>query len=78
MQGTDGKVVASYFIRDLLGTLLCHSLEGKVDMAFVLTYSLTPASLSLCHLDGTMLSTQKSPLLKHLEKKNSYNTSSIC
>ena len=68
MQGSDGKVVASCFVRDLFGTL-CYSLERKVDMALVLTYPLTPVPLSLCHVDGTMLSTQKSSLLKHLEEK---------
>ena len=69
IQGTDGKVVAACFIQHLFGALLCHSLERKVNMSFILTYPLTPVPLSLCHVDGTMLSTQKSSLLKNLEEK---------
>ena len=38
-------------------------------MAEVLTYPLTPVPLALSHVDGTMLSTEKSVFLKHLESK---------
>ena len=38
-------------------------------MAEVLTYPLTPVPLALSHVDGTMLTTEKSELLKHLEWK---------
>ena len=38
-------------------------------MAEVLSFPLTPVPLALSHVDGTMLKTDKSALLKHLESK---------
>ena len=63
----DGKLEETCLIRDLFGSILYVSLEKKVDMAEVLTYPLTPVPLSLSHVDGTMLKTDKSKLYSVLE-----------
>ena len=44
------------------------SCEKEIDVKEILRYPLTPASLSLCHFDGTLRNTQKSKLLKHLDE----------
>ena len=64
-KSTAGKLMAACMVRDLFGSILCLSLEKKVDMAEVLT----PVPLALSHADGTMQKTPKSALLKHLESK---------
>ena len=54
-------------MRDLFVSLLCLSLQEKIDMAEVLSYPLTPVPLSLSYSDGSMLSSPKSNLMKYLE-----------
>ena len=66
-QKSNGKVVTACFVRDLFGSLLCLSLQEKIDMAEVLSYPLTPVPLSLSYSDGSMLSSPKSNLMKYLE-----------
>ena len=68
-KSTDGKLIAACTVRDLFGSILCLSLEKKVDMAEVLKFPLTPVPLALSHPDGIMQKTPKSALLKHLESK---------
>ena len=65
----DGKVVAACLIRDLFGSLLYHSLENKIDIAEVLKFPLTPVPLSICHVDGSMLKSPKSSLMKCIESR---------
>jgi hypothetical protein len=67
VRSNDGKIKAACLMRDLFGSLLHISLEKKVDLEEVLKYPLTPLPLSLCHMDGTMLQSPKSALLKYLE-----------
>ena len=52
---------------DRFGSLFCLSLEEKNDMAEVLSYPLTPVPLPLSYLDGSMLSSPKSNIMKYLE-----------
>ena len=66
-QKSNGKVVTACFVCDLFGSLLCLSLQEKIDMAEVLSYPLTPFPLSLSYSDGSMLSSPKSNLMKYLE-----------
>ena len=65
----DGKNISACLVRDLFGSILFLSLECKVDMAEVLSYPLTPVSLSLSLVDGAMLKTKKSTLTSALEMK---------
>ena len=65
----DGKVVAACMVRDIFGSVLRLSLEISIDMAEVLRHSLTPVPLSFSHVNGTMLRSPKSALMKHLESK---------
>ena len=65
----DGKVIAASMVRNLFGSILYLSLQRKIDMEEVLKYPLTPIPLSLSHVDGTMLKSTKSALLKNLESR---------
>lgn len=55
--------------RDLFGQLLHISLKKDLDLEKVLTYPLTPVPLSMCHLDGSICKTDKSALMKLLERE---------
>lgn len=61
-----GKVNEVKLQRDLFGRLLGISLQQNVEIEKVLEYPLTPAPLSLCHMDGTINKTDKSKLVKPL------------
>ena len=56
-------------VRDIFGSILFLALQRKIDMAEVLSFPLTPAPLSLSHVDRTMLKTQKSKLMEELESR---------
>ena len=53
--------------RDLFGRLLYLSVENKIDVEKVFAYPLTPCPLSICHLDGSLLKTDKSKLFRMIE-----------
>lgn len=55
--------------RDLFGRMLGISLTHKVHIEKVLTFPLTPMPTSMCHPDGSICKTDKSQLVKILEKK---------
>ena len=54
-------------IGDLFDSVLCMSVQQKIGMAEVLRYPLTPASLCLSHVDGSVNSTPKSNLLNYID-----------
>jgi len=54
--------------RDLFGRMLAISINENTDIEKILTYPLTPVPMSMCHLDGSIFKTDKSVLLKALEK----------
>lgn len=64
-----GKLVEVKMQRDIFGQLLRISLEKTLDIDKVLSYPLTPIPLALCHADGIICKTNKSVLMKLLEKK---------
>ena len=64
-----GKVKEIKQETNLMGRLLCLSLQQKIDMQLVLNHTLTPVPLSLCHIDDTMITTKKAVLSEILEKK---------
>lgn len=55
--------------RDLFGQLLVLALDKHLDIEKILTFPLTPIPFSLCHLDGSICKTEKSALLKLLERE---------
>ena len=55
--------------RNLFGQLLYISLEKQIDIEKILTYPLMPVPLSMCHFDGSICKTDKSALMKLLERK---------
>ena len=61
--------MAVEIVRDLFESILFLALQGKTDMADVLSFLLTPTPLSLSHADGTLLKTQKSKLMEELESR---------
>ncbi|KAK6168761.1 hypothetical protein SNE40_019944 [Patella caerulea] len=65
----NGNIVQLKMERDMMGRLLYISLENKLDLMITLSYPLTPMPLVFCHIDETMISTQKSLLLKALESR---------
>ena len=62
-KGQKGKLI---LIRNLFCSILCLSMQGKIDMAEVLKYPLTPVPLCLSHVDGSVNSTPKSNLLNYI------------
>lgn len=64
-----GKDVELRMQCDFFGQLLQISLQKTLDLDKVLTYQLTPVPLSMCHLDGSICKTDKSVLLKLLERE---------
>ena len=56
-------------VGDKFGSVLRLSLENSIDMAEVSQHPLRPVSLSLSHVDGTMLRSPTLALMKHLESK---------
>ena len=70
LRGANNKLIAVEMVRDLFGSILFLALQRKIDMAEVLSFPLTPTPLSLSHVDGTMLKTQKSSkLMEELESR---------
>ncbi|XP_072754742.1 uncharacterized protein [Anoplolepis gracilipes] len=65
----DGKTKVLKMERDIVGRLLAIALEKKVDMAFCLSYPLSPAPPALCHSTGEIFKTDKS---KFAEKIKSF------
>lgn len=68
-----GKVLEVRTQRDLFGRMLGISIDHKVDIAKILSYPITPVPLSMCHFDGGICKTQKSVLMKSLEKGVQHN-----
>lgn len=64
--------------RDLFGQLFSLSLEQTLNIDKVLAYPLTPVPLALCHTDGTICKTDKSVLLKVLQKEIDSNPPERC
>ena len=65
----DGKILAACFVQDLFSSLLELTIKKGMDIREVLAYPLTPLPLSLCHVDGSLLHSPKTALLRHLESK---------
>ena len=68
-RGAEGKFIEATLIRDLFGSILCLSVQQKIDMSEVLKYPLTPVPLCLSHVDGSVNSYPKSNLLDHVDSQ---------
>lgn len=64
-----GRIQELRLQRDLFGRLLALLLEKKINTEKVFCYPITPMPLSLCHMDGTINKTNKSTLMRDLEKR---------
>lgn len=73
-----GKSVAIQMQRDLFGQLFSLSLQETLNIDRVLAYPLTPVPLALCHMDGTICKTDKSTLMKILQKEIDCNPPNTC
>ena len=69
LRGANNKLIVAEMVRYLFGSILFLAIQRKIDMAEVLLFSLTPTPLSLSHVDGTMLKTQKIKLMEELEAR---------
>ena len=61
------KTIEATMIRYLFGSMLPLSIQQQVDMADVLKYPLTPVSLCLRHIDGSVNSNPKSNLQNYID-----------
>ena len=52
IRGAEGKIIEATFVRYLFGSILCLSMQQKIDRAEVLKYQITPVPLCLSHVDG--------------------------
>ncbi|XP_046591518.1 uncharacterized protein LOC124293671 isoform X3 [Neodiprion lecontei] len=64
-----GKIQEVKIQRDLFGRMLGISMDYSIDISKILSYPITSVPLSMCHLDGTICKTDKSALMKCLEKE---------
>ncbi|KAH9633488.1 hypothetical protein HF086_013165 [Spodoptera exigua] len=64
-----GKIQEVKIQRDLFGRMLGISMDYNIDISKILSYPITSVTLSMCHLDETIYKTDKSALMKCLEKE---------
>lgn len=70
-KSTTRKMDDASLERNVLGHLLCHAMDKKMDLLHYFSYPLTAIPLSLAHLDGTMISNgQKGELTNLLNSKS--------
>lgn len=67
----NNKVQEVRLQRDLFGRMLAISKDQNANIEKILTYPLTPVSMALCNLDGTICKTEKSALTKCLKVESS-------
>ena len=65
----DMKIKEIQGTRDLFGRLLFLALQQQVDLCKVFKFPLTPVPMSLSHIDGTVMKSNKSKLMHKLEGK---------
>ena len=68
-EGLKEKIIEATLTRNLFGSILCLSMQQKIDMAEVLKSPLTPVPLCLSHVDGSINSTPKSNLLNYIDSQ---------
>ncbi len=68
MSSKDLKIMEMCFPRDLFGRLVYLATQQLISMEAILAYPLTPAPLSMAHINGAMCTTNKAAFCKKLEK----------
>ena len=63
------KIIEATLIRDWFGSIMCLSMQLKIDMAEVLKHPLTPVLVCLSHVDSSVNSTPKSNLLNYIDSQ---------
>ena len=63
----DKQIKEAKCTRDIFGRLLFLAVTQRLDLALVLTFPLTPVTLSLCHITGDMNKTSKCTLMETVE-----------
>ena len=77
MKADNNKVVTVKADRDILGRLVIAAKARDIDLREVLCYELSPVPFSIVHADGSLRKTNKSVLLKELQKGEVYNRSCL-
>ena len=62
------EVTTLKFTRDMFGQILFASQIQKISLRHIIAHPITPAPLSIAHIDGVMCTTDKSKLSERLEK----------
>ena len=62
LQIKDRKIKELKGTRDLFGRLLCLSTVKNIDLKMALAYPLTPVPMTLAHIDGPKVTTDKAKL----------------
>ena len=64
----DMKIMELKFSRDLFGRLLLLAVDQAISLDVIITFPLTPAPLSLAHINAAMCVTNKATLVHKLEE----------
>ena len=62
------EVVTLTFTRDMFGQILIASQTQHISLEHIIAHPITPAPLSIAHIDGAMCTTDKSKLSERLER----------
>ena len=69
IRGAEGKIIEATLIKDLFGSILCLSMQQKIDIAEILKYPLKLVPLCLSHVDDSINSAPKSILLNYIDSQ---------
>lgn len=68
-KGKELKIIELKFTRDLFAQILLQGQNQSISLQHILTYPLTPAPLSMAHINGAMCVTNKAALIHKFEAK---------
>ena len=68
-KGKELKIIELKFTRDLFAQILFQGQNQSISLQHILTYPLTPAPLSMAHINGAMCVTNKAALVHKIEAK---------
>lgn len=68
-KGKELKIIELKFTRDLFAQILLQGQNQSISLQHILTYPLTPAPLSMAHINSAMCVTNKAALIHKIEAK---------